>query len=102
MQIISFALLQAQQASPWTMPIMLMALFAIMYILMIRPQNKKQKEIANFRNALTVGQEVVTVGGLHGTIKKIDNETNTVTLNVATGVELKFDKASIMPSAAQK
>ena len=49
--------------------IMLIAMFFIMYFFMIRPQNKKQKEIANFRKSLQVNQNVITAGGIHGVIK---------------------------------
>ena len=45
--------------------IMMVALFAVMYFFMIRPQNKKQKELQNYRNSLTPGQEVVTIGGIY-------------------------------------
>lgn len=93
-------LLQAQgQGSGMGMIIMLVVLFAIMYFFMIRPQNKKQKEIQKFRNELTVGQEVVTIGGVYGTIKSIDEVANTVTLEVATGVKIIFAKEAINPIA---
>ena len=81
------------------MIIMMVVLFAIMYFFMIRPQNKKQKEIQKFRNELTVGQEVVTIGGVYGTIKSIDEVANTVTLEVATGVKIIFAKEAINPIA---
>ena len=58
--------------------IMIIALFAIMYFFMIRPQRKKQKEIENFRKALHVGQEVITAGGIHGTIRQIDEASNVI------------------------
>ena len=93
-------LLQAQgQGGGMGMIIMLVVLFAIMYFFMIRPQNKKQKEIQKFRNELTVGQEVVTIGGGYGTIKSIDEVANTVTLEVATGVKITFAKEAINPIA---
>lgn len=93
-------LLQAQgQGGGMGMIIMLVVLFAIMYFFMIRPQNKKQKEIQKFRNELTVGQEVVTIGGVYGTIKSIDEAANTVTLEVATGVKIIFAKEAINPIA---
>lgn len=93
-------LLQAQgQGVGMDMIIMLVVLFAIMYFFMIRPQNKKQKEIQKFRNELTVGQEVVTIGGVYGTIKSIDEVANTVTLEVATGVKIIFAKEAINPIA---
>lgn len=95
-------LLQAQgQGGGMGMIIMLVVLFAIMYFFMIRPQNKKQKEIQKFRNELTVGQEVVTIGGVYGTIKSIDEAANTVTLEVATGVKIIFAKEAINPIATK-
>lgn len=80
--------------------IMLVVLFAIVYFFMIRPQNKKQKEIQKFRNALQPGQDVVTIGGIHGTIRSIDDTGHTVMLEVATGTKIKFEKSAIMPNAA--
>lgn len=76
---------------------MLVLMFAIIYFFMIRPQNKKQKKIQEFRNGLKNGQEVVTIGGLHGTIKDIA-DNGVVTLEVATGVKMKFEKSAIMPN----
>ncbi len=77
------------------MLIMMVALFAIVYFFMIRPQNKKQKEEQKFRDSLEVGQEVMTIGGLHGKIKHVDSEAGIVTLNIATGVDVKFSKNAI-------
>ena len=94
-------LLQAQQGQAgggMSMLLMMVALFAIVYFFMIRPQNKKQKEIQKFRDALQVGDEVITIGGIHGTVKHIDAERQVVTLKVATGVEINFDKSAIVPS----
>lgn len=89
----------AQQGGGNMMIIMMVVLFAILYFFMIRPQNKKQKEIQKFRDALTVGQDVVTIGGIHGTIKSINAEEGTVTLEVATGVKIVFAKEAINPTA---
>lgn len=89
----------AQQGGGNMMILMMVVLFAILYFFMIRPQNKKQKEIQKFRDALTVGQDVVTIGGIHGTIKSINAEEGTVTLEVATGVKIVFAKEAINPTA---
>lgn len=83
----------------FSMIIMMVAIFAIMYFSMIRPQQKKQKEIMNFRNNLTVGQEVVTAGGIYGKIKDLD--VTTVTLEIASGVKIKIDRNSIYANAQQ-
>lgn len=94
-----FSLLEAAPGSTDMMPtiVMLIIMFAIIYFFMIRPQNKKQKKIQEFRNGLKNGQEVVTIGGLHGTIKDIA-DNGIVTLEVATGVKMKFEKSAIMPN----
>lgn len=81
------------------MILMMVVLFAIVYFFMIRPQNKKQKEIQKFRNSLRIGDEVITIGGIHGTVKSIDDERSTVTLEVATGVKIVFAKDAINPAA---
>lgn len=83
----------------FSMIIMMVAIFAIMYFFMIRPQQKKQKEIMNFRNNLAVGQEVVTAGGIYGKIKELD--VTTVTLEIASGVKIKIDRNSIYANVQQ-
>ena len=92
-------LLQAPAAGPdgSMMWIILIAMFAIMYFFMIRPQNKKQKEIANFRKSLQVNQKVITAGGIHGIIKEI-NDTDIV-LEIASGVKVTIDKNSVFAAA---
>ena len=78
--------------------IMMVAIFAIMYFFMIRPQNKKQKEIMNFRKNLEVGQSVVTAGGIYGKIKEL--EDNVVVLDIAAGVKIRIDRNSIFADMA--
>ena len=79
--------------------LMIVAIFAIMYFFMIRPQQKRQKEIQNFRNGLTVGQAVVTAGGIYGVVKQIDENTNTLMIEVANGVRIKVDRNSVYAQA---
>ncbi len=93
-----FTFLQVGGGGDYSFLIMMVAVFAIMYFFMIRPQNKKQKEIANFRRNLEVGQEVITAGGIYGKIKEI--EENTVVLEIAAGVKIKIDRNSIFANAA--
>ena len=78
--------------------IMLILMFVIMYFFMIRPQNKKQKEIAQFRRTLQVNQQVITAGGIHGTVKEIND--NDVILEIDRNVRVKVDKNSIFAAAA--
>ena len=74
------------------MLIMMIAIFVIMWLFMIRPQQKKQKEIRKFQNSLTEGANVVTGGGVYGTVKRVDLTTNTVEVEIARGVVVVVDK----------
>ena len=82
--------------------IFLILMIAVMYFFMIRPQSQKAKKEQKFREALTVGQDVVTIGGIHGTVKQIEDQT--VTLRIATGTDIVIEKRAIMPAfdAVQK
>lgn len=81
---------------------MIIAVIAIVYFMLIRPQRKRQKEIDNFRKGLQVGQEVVTSGGIYGKIKEIND--NIVVLEVAHNVNIRVDKSTIFanPAASQQ
>ena len=59
------------------------------------PQQKKQKEIRNFQNSLAEGTHVVTGGGIHGTVKKIDLASGIVEIEIAKGVVIRVDKAYV-------
>lgn len=93
-------LLQAQGgAAQWGNILMIVALIAIFWLFMIRPQQKRQKEIKNFREGLKNGDRIVTAGGIYGKITAV-NDTN-FTVEIATGVRITVDKGSVYPSAAQ-
>ena len=55
--------------------IMIIAMFALMYFLMIRPENKRKKEAQNIRDSLKVGDEITTIGGITGTICAVKENT---------------------------
>lgn len=69
-------------------------MFAIFYFLLIRPNQKRQKQRNAMLGALKKGDRIVTIGGLHGTIDLINDENNTIVLN-AGGQKLTFEKASV-------
>ena len=85
----------AGQGSGMSMIIMMVAIFAIMWFFMIKPQQKKQKEIQKFQNELTEGTEVVTGGGIHGVVKSIDLAKNTVDVKIARDVVVTVEKTSV-------
>ena len=74
------------------MILMMVAIFAIFYFFMIRPQQKKQQEIQKFQNSLTEGTQVFTSGGIYGTVKKIDLANAVVEVEVAKGVVIRVNK----------
>lgn len=94
-------LLAAQQTggSSYMPLLMMVAIFAIMWFFMIRPQQKKQKEIRNFQNSLQVGTKVITGGGIHGTVKEIDIVANIVAVEIAKGVVVRMDKGYVFADA---
>ena len=77
---------------------MIVVLIAIFYFMMIRPQQKKQKEIRKFREGLQKGDSIITAGGIYGKIKEI--KENVLIISIADGVSIKIDKGSVYPSAA--
>lgn len=94
-----FAMLQAQGGG-YSFFIMIGLMLVVMYFFMIRPQNKRQKEIQNFRNSLERGARVVTAGGIYGTVRDINDGDNTVSLEVAPNVKITVDKSQIYKTAA--
>ena len=83
-----------------SMILMMVAIFAIMWFFMIRPQQKKQKEIQQFQNSLTEGTPVVTGGGIYGTVKSIDLTKNTVDVKIARDVVVTVDKGYVFKDMA--
>lgn len=76
------------------------AIIGVFYFFMIRPQQKKQKDQKTFVENLKKGDNVVTVGGLHGRIASVDGPT--ITLEVDRGVKMTFEKSSIAREASTK
>ena len=89
----------ASQGSPMPMIIMMVAIFAIMWFFMIRPQQKKQKQIRAFQNALKEGDSVVTGGGIFGKVKHIDINSNKIDVEIARGVVITVDKGYVFADA---
>lgn len=81
--------------SGWSTMLLMIAMIVVFYFFMIRPQSKKQKEIKRQREAMKTGDKVVTAGGIHGKINKIDDDT--IMIEVSNGVTLKVDKNSVFP-----
>ncbi|MCX7879192.1 MAG: preprotein translocase subunit YajC [Ignavibacteria bacterium] len=74
--------------------IMIISIFLIMYFLMIRPQQKRQREHQKMLESLKKGDKVITSAGIHGTI--IDMDGPTVTLQVSDHCKIQFEKHAIV------
>ncbi len=81
------------QAGQYQGIIMLVAMFAIFYFLLIRPQQKRAKQQKELVAALKAGDNVVSAGGIHAKIVSV--EDTTVVLEIATGVKMKINRTSI-------
>jgi preprotein translocase subunit YajC len=73
-------------------------MIGVFYFFMIRPQLKKQKELKSFREALKAGDSIVTIGGLHGTIKAM--QETTITIKVEDGTVVKIERSAIITDFA--
>ncbi|NLV52715.1 MAG: preprotein translocase subunit YajC [Bacteroidales bacterium] len=100
-----FTFLQAAQAAKggfdWSMIIMIVAMFAIVYFFMIRPQRKRQKEIENFRKSLAIGSKIITASGIHGTIKSLNEGESYLTIEIAKGVCVQIDRNYVYAEGGQ-
>ncbi len=73
--------------------IMFALIIGIFYFMILRPQQKRQKERQKMLEAVKKGDKVVTAGGLHGTVAGLDEKT--VLLQVADNVKMKFDRSAV-------
>ena len=82
--------------------IMLILIFVVMWLFMIRPQRKQQKEMEQFRSGLKKGDKVITAGGIYGTIAEVKEGERFVLLRIDNDVKIKVDKSSLQkdPNAA--
>lgn len=83
-------------ASSMSFWIMMILIFVVMWLFMIRPQRKQQKELEKFRSELKKGDKVVTAGGIYGTLAETPKpEDRSILLRVDADVKLRVDKSSI-------
>lgn len=103
-ELVSTAFAQQQETAPrspapfWPM---LLVIFAVFYFFIIRPQQKRQKETRDMLKALTKGDRVVTIGGIHGIVMNIKGAKDTagdddiVVLKVSDTTKIEFTRSSI-------
>lgn len=104
MSTLAFILLQVSQGAAKGSPNMMTSLlplllvFVIFYFFMIRPQMKRQKEMNNFRSAISKGDKVVTTGGIYG--KVVEVSETTIIVEIANDVKVKVDKSAVLRDPA--
>ena len=92
-------ILQTQQGGGMMQLVFLVAIIAVFYFFMIRPQMKKQKLERDFRNTLEKGAKVVTIGGIHGRILEINERT--LMLEIDSNVKVKIEKSAVSADATK-
>lgn len=97
--MILYTFLQAAGAAPqtggsWSFILMIVLIFGVMWLFMIRPQQKKQKELDKFRKELKKGDKIVTIGGIYGTVVEIKERV--VLIEVDKDVKILVDKSSLV------
>ncbi|SNS38441.1 preprotein translocase subunit YajC [Belliella buryatensis] len=93
--MINFILLQAEGAGGGILGQVFLfgSIILIMYFFMIRPQQKKQKETKNFLEEVKKGDNVVTIGGIHGKVNAVEGDT--ITLELDKGFKIKIEKSAV-------
>jgi preprotein translocase subunit YajC len=80
--------------------IILIAVFALMWLLLIRPQRRKQLEQARMQDAVEVGDDVLTAGGIHGSVRGIEGEI--VHVEIAPGTTVRLDRRAVAAVAREE
>lgn len=100
----NFILLQANQPDATTQIIsqivLIGGIFLVLYLFFILPQSRKQKEHKKYVDALKKNDSVVTVGGIHGKVVAVSD--NTVTLEVDKSSKIVFDKSAVSVDASRR
>jgi preprotein translocase subunit YajC len=71
----------------------MVAIVAIIYLLIIRPQKKRQKDHEKLINEISLGVEIVTIGGIHGEVSRIKDDT--LWVKVSNNVEIEIEKSAV-------
>lgn len=95
-----FVLLMAPKEgeNPLVSLLPLVLIIVVFYFFMIRPQMKKQKELKNFRGAVKNGDKIMTIGGIHGKVVEVADQT--VVIEVEGKNRLKVEKSALVTDAS--
>ena len=82
------------QGGGWSFWLMIIAMIAIMYFFMWRPESKRRKQMENFRNNIKKGDKIITAGGIYGTVKGV--QPTSLLIEVDSNVTLRVDKNMVV------
>lgn len=82
------------QGSQWSFWIMMGLMILVIWLFMWRPESKRRKELAKFREGLKKGDKIITAGGIYGTVKEI--KETTLLIEVDSNVTLRVDKNMVV------
>lgn len=89
---------QQPAGSGWTFWVMIIAMIAIMYFFMWRPESKRRKQMENFRKGLQKGDKIITAGGIYGVVKEV--QETSLLIEVDSNVTLRIDKNMVVGDPA--
>ena len=97
--------LQAAQGAPeqgmgsfW---VMMLLMIGVMYFFMWRPESKRRKEMAKFREGLKKGDKIITAGGIYGVVKEVKEGEASILIEVDGNVTLRIDKNMVVADNTQ-
>lgn len=91
------------QNNSWSVILIYVALFAVLYFLLIRPNSKKKKQEQEMRNNIAIGDEITTIGGIVGRIVAVKDEEDAFVIETGSDrVKMKFKKWAISSVDTQK
>ena len=88
----------APAGSGWSTIIMIVLMIVIFYFFMIRPQANRQKELQKARDAMKAGDQVITTGGILGTVKNIDTAKGQMVIEIADGIKVRVSSEHVFPA----
>lgn len=94
-----FMLQAAGGQNNWSFFLVMGLIFVVMYFFMIRPQQKKQKELKKFRESIKKGDSIVTIGGAYGKVNEVSDTK--IKVEVDKEVYIWFDKSAVLQSASE-
>ncbi len=98
--MIASILLQAAPGGGMQQMIMIGLIIVVFYFFMIRPQMKKAKDERSFKDSIKKGDDVITIGGVHGRILEVNDKT--FIMEVANNVKIKIEKSGISAEATKQ